>query len=243
MEDSTIFYRPTTGRVPLTQQRSIVAELFSSALGAAVTDWRDSRVCHHFLAGLCVSTLFRAGKAAVMPCDRLHDESLQRSYAAARRAGEPGYEAELIRFLEDLLSRNDRDAVTNASRATIDGVIPPRIDADHHADIDAHMEIIAAKAAEFEAAGATTASLTLEEELTTVTREKFVTQARLARAADISTTTQHRMCIACGHALNLADNDERLADHFMGSIHQGFFTIRKTLRRLLEGSRAAVPNI
>lgn len=240
MEESTLFYRPTTGRVPLTQQRAIVAELFSSALGAAVSDFRDPRVCHHFLAGLCVSTLFRAGKAAVMPCDRLHDESLQRAYAAARRAGEPGYESELIRFLEDLLSRNDREALMNASRVATDGATLPRIDADNHPEVDAHSELVRAKALEFEAAGATAASLQLEEELTAVTRAKFVVQARLARAADASAIT-HRMCVSCGHALNLMDNDERLADHFMGSIHQGFFMIRSTLRRLLDGARAAAP--
>lgn len=242
MEDSTIFYRPVSGSKALTQQRAIIAELFSSALGAAVSDFRDPRVCRHFLAGLCISTLFRAGRGAISaPCEKIHDEVLQRAYAAARRAGEPGYEAELIRFLEDNVSRNEREVSMTASRVGIDGQLAPRVDAENHSEAEAHTKIIAEKAAALEAAGATAVSLALEEELNAATRDKFVAQAGIARAAVVESAVMFRVCASCGNALNLADSDERLADHFMGSHHLGWSAIRATLKKLIDSSRAPAP--
>jgi len=230
---AAVFARPLSGRTVLTHQRAAIAELFSPLVGAAVSDFRDARVCRHFLAGLCCSTLFRAGKSALIaPCERLHDEGLRRAYAAARRAGEPGYEAELARHLEDLAARNDREGAAAAARFAADGGPVPRVDADADAGVAAAAQRVAAAAAALEAAGATAAAALLEADLADALHDKALAQARAARAADAASPSAHRLCAACGGVLHLGDPDERMSQHFEGAVHAGFAAIRAALRDL-----------
>jgi len=204
---ASVFDRPLSGRAALNQQRAVVAELFTSAL-SAVTDFRDARVCKHFLAGLCTADVFFRLKLSASACERVHDEALVAAYDAARRAAlHPGFEGELARHLEELVTRNDREgfAAANAAAATAGSV--PRVNADTHADVADAARAVVAKQAELDAAGAATA-VQLEDELLGVKRRKCEALARVMRAAD-SSGTKARLCATCGTVLTLVDNDER----------------------------------
>jgi len=184
---AALFYRPPSGRTALTQQRAVVAELFTSALGAAVSDYADARVCRHFLAGLCVADLFKSGRGAVLPCERLHDAALRRAYEA-RAPGAPGFEAELARFLEEIVVKLERDGAIAISARASDGGAVPRVDVDAHADVAAAAAGVAAKAAELDAAGATADTARLEDELRELHGARLELAAQLLRDADPAPT-------------------------------------------------------
>jgi hypothetical protein len=202
-----VFERPMSGKAALNQQRAVIAEIFTSAL-SAVADFRDTRVCRHFLAGLCTVDLYFQLKLTTAACNQVHDEALVAAYDDARRAGaHGGFEAELTRHLEEIVARNDREGFAAANAVAAGGAGVPRVCADVHADAEAALAAVAAKQAELDAAGAATA-VQLEEELLVVKRRKCEALARVMRAADAS-GTKHRLCATCGTVLTLVDNDER----------------------------------
>jgi hypothetical protein len=204
---ANIFDRPLSGRAALNQQRAVVAELFTSAL-SAVTDFRDARVCRHFLAGLCTADVFFRLKLSPAACERVHDEALVAAYDAARRAAlHPGFEGELARHLEELVTRNDREGFAAANAAAAAAGSVPRVNADTHPDVADAARAVVAKQAELDAAGAATA-VQLEDVLLSVKRRKCEALARVMRAAD-SSGTKARLCATCGTVLMLVDNDER----------------------------------
>jgi hypothetical protein len=228
---AALFYRPPSGRTALTQQRAVVAELFTSAFGAAVSDYADARVCRHFLAGLCVADLFKTGRGALPPCERLHDAALRRAYEA-RAPGAPGYEGELAAFLEGIVAKLERDGAIAISTRASEGGAVPRVDIDAHADVVAAAARVAAKAAELDAAGATADTARLEDELRELHAARLELSAQLLRDAEPAATTKWRCCSTCVSLLNLSDANARIAEHYSSSAHIGNTLIRAKLGEL-----------
>ena len=200
-----LFERPICGRSALNQQRSVIAELFLTAF-TAPTDFRDSRVCRHFLAGLCTIDLYFRLKLSSQPCTQVHDGALADAYDVARRSGaHGGYEAELKRHLEEIVQHNDREGFMRAN-AEGGGAIP-RIFADVHPDVDEFSRAVEAKQAELDAANAAQI-IQIEEELVVVKRRRCEALARVMRTA-VNSVTKQRLCATCGTILTLIDNDDR----------------------------------
>jgi hypothetical protein len=202
-----LFERPACGRSALNQQRSVIAELFLTAF-TAPTDFRDARVCRHFLAGLCTIDLYFRLKLSSQPCTQVHDGALADAYDAARRSGaHGGYEAELTRHLEEIVQRNDREGFMRAGAEGGAGGAIPRVCADVHPNIDEFSRAVDATQAALDAANAAQ-MVRLEEELVVVKRRRCEALARVMRTA-VNSDTKQRLCATCGTVLTLVDNDDR----------------------------------
>lgn len=101
-------------------QRAMLDELMGANRNldnpdAEIDDYRDRRVCTHFLLGCCPHEVFKGTKVDLGPCERAHSDDLKAQFEAAvaeggsdvRREVED-YERELERALRDVIQEADR---------------------------------------------------------------------------------------------------------------------------------------
>lgn len=232
-------------------QRAVLLALMPQTMGAAIMDFRDSRVCKNYLVGLCPPELFTNTKFQLPACSQVHDDHLKQSYQeASSRPGGPSFEGPLLYTLEDIVTKNDRIAsmeVRKMEESEGPHCMIPRVEVLRVAEVEAIDEEIGAKLKEATAlldAGNSLKAVQLEEEVEALRRKKCLAQARSSRAAlppppgDRVYHAKMRACSGCGHFLNLVDADDRMADHFQGRGHLGFVVASQWIAKLKEKLRA-----
>ena len=73
-----------TGGGSSTEDRARLADVAS--LLAASAPWRDRRVCHTYLMGMCIHDMFTNTKNDLGHCDKVHDDRLKKGYEEEARA-------------------------------------------------------------------------------------------------------------------------------------------------------------
>eukprot|EP01029_Cantina_marsupialis_P007842 TRINITY_DN1890_c0_g1_i3.p1 TRINITY_DN1890_c0_g1~~TRINITY_DN1890_c0_g1_i3.p1 ORF type:complete len:275 (+),score=93.24 TRINITY_DN1890_c0_g1_i3:59-883(+) len=209
---------------------------------AVITDFRDKRVCTHFLCGLCPHDLFGNTKSDLGVCEHHHSEDLKKEYEERVAKGRDyGYNQKLRSRLEDFIREIERKIEMTKTRTdVIDN--PDVLNENQDIESTAEMLELTAKIQEtLEQAeklgeeGEVDESMELTEKAEELKDQKKELEAKIIaerKEGDSAGQQKLRVCEICGAMLSIHDSDKRLADHFGGKVHLGYLQIRTKLDEL-----------
>eukprot|EP01114_Cavostelium_apophysatum_P020685 TRINITY_DN69_c1_g1_i1.p1 TRINITY_DN69_c1_g1~~TRINITY_DN69_c1_g1_i1.p1 ORF type:complete len:356 (+),score=80.64 TRINITY_DN69_c1_g1_i1:97-1164(+) len=213
----------------------------------------DPDICKWYLAGTCPHELFTNTKADLGDCKKQHAEIMKAEYDEARKTKDYGFELDLEREYERIISDCDRKIARNQQRLddmepTPTGPVGPAVDpAMQLADARLTEEIknLLQQAEKLGEEGKVDESLELMNRADAL-KERKEAQALapppLPESSIASQQQKLRVCEICSAYLSLYDSDRRLADHFGGKLHVGYLTIREKLKEMKERRKARQTN-
>lgn len=218
-----------------------------------IEDFRDPRVCKLFLLGLCPYTMFKntnddLGDCPSEVCNDKQALKLRKRYQAEVAKGARfGYESMLLRELQNGERKADRKIEISKSQLrqrgeghgdTVDVENDPEMLA-LTAEIDEKVQKSEAEGEE----GNVDESMALLEQAEALRQKKAALQTARIReiTGGLGDKQQLRVCNVCGAKLSSRDSDDRLAEHFAGKVHLGYFTIRQKLKELQEKMATMLP--
>lgn len=216
------------------------------AMGAPTANlhFTDPKVCRNFLCGTCPHDLFANTKVDLGPCPKSHTPKYKDEYRKALAAGErfPEFEREHEHNIFSFISDIDRKIAANKRRLEQTPEELARF-ANMNREISEIETALAAVMAEVEALGE---QGQIEESLAELAKadalkeEKAQKEKELHNAQENSGASGHqklRVCDVCGAYLSILDSDRRLADHFGGKMHLGYFRLREMIGEFDERRR------
>lgn len=228
-------------------QRMLLTKLMGpEAMGAPAANlhFTDPKVCRNFLCGTCPHDLFANTKVDLGPCPKSHTPKYKDEYRKALAAGErfPEFEREHEHNIFSFISDIDRKIAANKRRLEQTPEELARF-ANMNREITEIETALAAVMAEVEALGE---QGQIEESLAELAKadalkeEKAQKEKELHNAQENSGASGHqklRVCDVCGAYLSTLDSDRRLADHFGGKMHLGYFRLREMIGEFDERRR------
>jgi len=197
----------------------------------------DRDICKYYLCGLCPNDLFINTKMDIGECRKLHSLPLRQDYEESLKKGEDhGFELELELHLETFIQECDRKIERAQKR--LEETEKEKEEANV---MSAQIKELYAQAEDLGNQGKVEESLELIKKA-----EKMKTQEVVNPVVVVSTNIagqeitlipssqqqKLRVCDVCGAFLSIFDSDRRLADHFGGKLHLGYFHIREKLKEL-----------
>lgn len=202
----------------------------------------NPRICHSFLVGTCPHDIFIGTKQDIGPCSKQHLESYKMEYQAQKLRGHEfpefdlDYERDLERYVLDCNRR-----IENANRRlerTPEDIAKMNETTRELEDLDA---ALALALQEVELLGETgeisKAAETQDSSVEILRAQRAAKEKELRQLAEQSGFSGHQklqVCTQCGAYLSRLDNDRRLADHFIGKIHQGHRQMREAYKEIRE---------
>lgn len=170
------------------------------------------------------------------PCPKSHSPRLQEEYKAAIANGQrfPEIEAEFRKNITIFMTDVDRKIAANRRRLDVTPEETQKL-AGLTVEIKELDEAHTASMAEVERLGE---SGQVEESLAELAKadalkeEKAERQAELQKMQASAGSSGHQklqVCDVCGAYLSILDSDRRLADHFTGKMHMGYFKLRELI--------------
>lgn len=228
-------------------QRMLLTKLMGpEAMGAPAANlhFTDPKVCRNFLCGTCPHDLFANTKVDLGPCPKSHTPKYKDEYRKALAAGErfPDFEREHEHNIFSFISDIDRKIAANKRRLE---QTPEELAkfANMNREITEIESALAAVMAEVEALGEQgqiEQSLAELAKADALKEEKEQKEKELHNAQENSGASGHqklRVCDVCGAYLSTLDSDRRLADHFGGKMHLGYFRLREMIGEFDERRR------
>lgn len=240
--------------VSMIAKRNIPLRTYSSHV--LVQSHDDPRMCKFFLVGLCPHDLFMNTKHHLGDCPKVHCKPVVEKWLASGKPNEREYEAMLLRELENMVAKNDREVAKGQARVEEEeGVtgIARQVDLLNHPevlDLSRAIERAVALAEQAGEEGEVEKSAKAMDEAEELKAKKAALQLRLqlvgpsagagvpgrteatAKAGEPKNKQKLRVCDVCASFLSLLDSDERLADHFGGRVHMGWGLIRGRVSEL-----------
>ncbi|CAF0787732.1 unnamed protein product [Didymodactylos carnosus] len=214
----------------------------NATAGETVHQYRfdDPEVCKYLLVEFCPHDLFVNTRADLGPCDKVHEEGLQKTYLKSSRYGKLGYEEDFERFLKSLLADVERrikrgidrlrltqgESVNDNSETSDGKATDP---ASRIRQIDDRINELVQKSEQLGCKGKVDeAQAVLEEcEQLRAEREQLSYQeynSDMMKAMEV--------CNVCGSFLIVGDAQCRIEEHVSGKQHVGYAKIRSTLEEL-----------
>ncbi|KAJ1029116.1 hypothetical protein NDA18_002744 [Ustilago nuda] len=228
-------------------QRMMLEKLMGpEAMGIPTANlhFTDPKVCRNFLCGTCPHDLFANTKVDLGPCPKSHTPKYKDEYHKALASGErfPDFEREHEHNIFAFINEIDRKVAANKRRLE---QTPEELAkfANMNREISEIETALAAVMAEVEALGE---QGQIEESLAELAKadalkeEKAQKEKELHNAQENSGASGHqklRVCDVCGAYLSILDSDRRLADHFGGKMHLGYFRLREMIGEFDERRR------
>lgn len=197
--------------------------------GSQATVFTDNKVCRSFLVGDCPHDMFVATKMDLGLCPKIHSDQLKLDYQQASATKEYGYEYDYQRDLAKYVDDCNR-RIEQAQRRL--EKTPEEVAKSNHlmkeiAKLEEAMNLTLLEVRVLGELGAVTRSI---DEYYTVEKLKVDKEAREQELMNINSGADDhqklQVCDVCGAYLSKLDNDRRLADHFGGKLHQGYFRMR-----------------
>lgn len=220
-----------------------------------LTDFRDDRVCKHYLAGLCIHDLFQNTKMDLGECAKYHIPELKEAYDLCKKdyRYERSLEQELLKYHRDIQRKihqaqqrldvqdskedNNNDPVSSATDSAVNMKTAEllEITAEIQEAIE-QVEILGLDGEVFKA-------LEFIQKVDELKVKQMNVQSQINLAggstrpgsagdAQSSVNQKLRVCDVCGSFLSIFDSDRRLADHFGGKLHLGYLQIRKKIEEI-----------
>lgn len=215
------------------EQRKLLEQLMGSNMmtssGSQATVFTDPKVCRSFLVGDCPHDMFVATKMDLGLCPKIHSDQLKIDYQQASATKEYGYEydyqRDLAKYVDDCNRRIDqaqRRLEKSPEEISKSNSLMKEI-----AKLEDAMRLTLLEVSILGEIGEVTRSI---DEYYNVEKLKVDKEARKQELANIdSGADDHQklqVCDVCGAYLSKLDNDRRLADHFGGKLHQGYYRMR-----------------
>lgn len=231
------------------EQRKLLEQLMGSNImtssGSQATQFTDSKVCRSYLVGDCPHDMFVATKLDLGLCPKIHSEQLKIEYEQAAQTREYGYEYDYQRDLAKYVDECDRK-IEQAQRRLERS--PEEIAKSNAlmSDIAKLEELMDLTLQEVEVLGELGLVSRAIDEYYTVDRLRIDKAAREQELVNISSGADDhqklQVCDVCAAYLSKLDNDRRLADHFGGKLHQGYYRMRAAAEandKVIEKKRAS----
>lgn len=200
-----------------------------TSAGTKATHFTDPKVCRSFLVGDCPHDMFVATKMDLGLCPKIHSDQLKLEYQQASATKEYGYEYDYQRDLAKYVDECNR-RIEQAQRrleATAEEVAKSTALMKDIAKLEDLMNLTLQEVKVLGELGQVTRAMDEYynvEKLRVDKESKEQELAHLNSGADDHQKLQ--VCDVCSAYLSKLDNDRRLADHFGGKLHQGYFRMR-----------------
>jgi len=229
------------------EQRKILDALMGANRNGEPVDQKsftDEDVCKFFLVGFCPVELFINTKMDVGECKKLHQEALKDEYDEARKKKDYGYDLELERELEGIISDCDRKINNARKRLEHNQEVEKQHNAAEEDEHAPEIERLLKKVEELGEEGQVDESMKVMEQVNVLRAQQTTERAKKAAingptlipALEIGPPSNQqqklRVCDVCAALLSIVDSDRRLADHFGGRLHLGYVKVREKLAEL-----------
>jgi len=232
------------GRLAEMQRKLLEQMMGPEAMGAvnANLQWFDDKVCRNFLCGTCPHALFTNTKMDLGPCPKSHTERLKTDFNEAREknSSDPRfdqfqreYESNISSFVEEC-DRRIRAAHRRLEKTPEENAKTTNLMREI-GEIELAIQGGTEKIESLGEEGKVDESMKELEAVEALKAEKTEKERELQQLTDTSGASGHqklRVCDVCGAYLSVLDSDRRLADHFGGKMHLGYFELRKMLDEL-----------
>ncbi|CAE6426650.1 U1 snRNP-associated protein usp106 OS=Schizosaccharomyces pombe (strain 972 / ATCC 24843) GN=usp106 PE=1 SV=1 [Rhizoctonia solani AG-1 IB] len=232
------------GRLAEMQRKLLEQMMGPEAMGAvnANLQWFDEKVCRNFLCGTCPHALFTNTKMDLGPCPKSHTERLKTDFNEAREKNpndprfdqfQREYEANISSFVEEC-DRRIRAAHRRLEKTPEENAKTTNLMREI-GEIELAIQGGTEKIESLGEEGKVEESMKELEAVEALKAEKTEKERELQQLTDTSGASGHqklRVCDVCGAYLSVLDSDRRLADHFGGKMHLGYFELRKMLDEL-----------
>lgn len=212
--------------------------------GSQATQFTDYKVCRSFLVGDCPHDMFVATKMDLGLCPKIHSEQLKLEYEQASKTKEYAYEYDYQRDLAKYVDECDRK-IEQAQRRLERS--PEEIAKSNAlmSEIAKLEELMDMTLQEVQVLGEMKLVSRSIDEYYTVEKLRIDKEAREQELLNINSGADDhqklQVCDVCAAYLSKLDNDRRLADHFGGKLHQGYYKVRAAAEandKVIEQKRA-----
>lgn len=197
--------------------------------GAKPAQFTDPKVCRSFLVGDCPHDMFVATKMDLGLCPKIHSDQLKLDYQQASLTKEYGYEydyqRDLAKYVDDCNRRIDQ--AQRRLEKTPDEIAKSNTLMKEIAKLEDLMNLTLQ---EVEVLGELGEVMRAMDEYYNVEKLRVDKETREQELANLNSGADDhqklQVCDVCGAYLSKLDNDRRLADHFGGKLHQGYYRMR-----------------
>merc|ERR1712012_953822 len=200
--------------------------------------WDDKDVCKYYLCGFCPNELFTNTRADLGSCDKIHDDKLLGIYQKSSRYERQGYEEDMMRYLQSLLSDVERRIKRGHARLALNnlqGGMGTAADATREersamltqriTELLEEAEQLGCEGKVEEAQGIMKLCEQLKEERTELEKPPQIL-GRRGQLLEEDMSKRMEVCEVCGALLVAGDAQQRIDEHIMGKQHMGYARIR-----------------
>lgn len=234
------------GRLAEMQRKLLEQMMGPEAMGVANANlhWSDEKVCRNFLCGTCPHTLFTNTKMDLGACPKSHTERLKTEFLQAKEANpndpifqrfQMEYEANIFAFVDEC-DRRIRAAHRRLEKTPEENAKTTNLMREI-AEIELAIQGGTEKIETLGEQGKVDESMREMAAIEALKSEKADKERELQQLTDTSGASGHqklRVCEVCGAYLSVLDSDRRLADHFGGKMHLGYYELRNMLKQFKE---------
>jgi len=234
------------GRLAEMQRKLLEQMMGPEAMGVANANltWDDAKVCRNFLCGTCPHALFTNTKMDLGVCPKSHTERLKTEFNAARQANpsdpiftqfQSEYERNIFTFVDEC-DRRIRAAHRRLEKTPEENKKTTNLMREI-GEIELAIQGGTEKIETLGEQGKVDESMREMAAIEALKSEKAEKEQELQQLSDTSGASGHqklRVCDVCGAYLSVLDSDRRLADHFGGKMHLGYFELRNMVQKFQE---------
>ena len=226
------------------QMRDMLDQLMGTSRNGEPSsiNFHDTNVCRNFLLDCCPHDILAATRVNIGKCPKIHELALRVDFEIASRSRSYNYDVQALEKLQEFIDDYDRrkEVAKKQLADTQEELVAEA--ADMANGVHAIAAEIGKKLATAEALGESgqfEKSMQLMEEIEELRCQKIKAEHEYNSSISTSSYQQQklRVCEVCAAYLGIHDNDDRLADHFGGKMHQKLLEIREKLASLKETVR------
>lgn len=202
----------------------------------------NPRICRSFLVGTCPHDIFVGTKQDLGPCSKQHLESYKMEYQSQKLRGQefPEFELDYERDLERYVTDCNRriDSANRRLERTPEDIAKMKQTTRELEDLDAALALALEEVELLGESGEISKAAEVHDSSVEVLRAQRAAKERelrqLSEQSGFSGHQKLQVCTQCGAYLSRLDNDRRLADHFIGKMHQGYRQMREAYKEIRE---------
>ncbi|KAH9363492.1 hypothetical protein HPB48_005975 [Haemaphysalis longicornis] len=210
--------------------------------------YSDPKVCRCFLLGLCPHEALAGTKMAMGSCSKIHNYALKADFENSSKTCRSNqhrfYELTVLTYLQkvirscEILDRAKKGRLTRCQSAAWNGRI-----SDKEAEMKAYGDLVDKKLIEAEELGSqgkVTEALAVIKEVERLKRRRSRIERYLDRKPNEPAKEQKQnICEECQLCIGLDDNEQRVANHSSGRLHNSILAIRKKIAELASSLESA----
>ncbi|TIA85905.1 hypothetical protein E3P99_03853 [Wallemia hederae] len=232
------------GKLAEIQRKLLEQMMGAEAMGfkSLKLHFTDQQVCRNFLCGVCPHDLFSNTKMDLGPCPKSHADKLKSEFLANQKANPTEFTPffrEYENNIRDFVNECDRRIRTAHKRLEKTPEENNKTTAlmREVGEIQAAMDQAMIDVEKLGESGMVEESMKELQKVEALKEEKANKEQELTELTETSGASGHqklRVCDICGAYLSILDSDRRLADHFGGKMHLGYFELRRIISEFNE---------